>query len=913
MALISTRHWLRSARLILWVEMLGRAAWPVLALGAALLAAALLGLPAAFPGWLHLLLLPAAGIALIFLAVRAAATVRPPGTAEAERRLEQDSGLLHRPFAVLRDRPAGAGDAQRALWHLHRTRAEHALTRLRLRAPRPVLAAADPFALRAAAALLLASGLVVAGPDAGRRLADALLPGLPDLLGGAAPSIQAWVQPPAYTGLPPIFLPPHGGKVPVPSGSRLSVSVSGLHGRPHLTLGGARLAADPLGNDSFEAIAAVTASGRLAVASLFLGLANWDLTVIPNEPPSVAWAALPGRAGTSLATRLPWQVAQRYGVAALQAELRPQNRPDLPALSIPLPLPGTPKKATGTAMPDLSANPYAGLTMTGRLRARDVSGQQSDSEATDFVLPARTFHQPLARAIIDLRRRLALHPEALEEAAADLAALAEAPVGNPPPAGLAAAGITLNLSAAAALLTQDRGHQPGPEAVAAAQDRLWTLALALDGALPDGATRELAEARENLRRGLEDRAHGNLNDRELARRLDALRDALDKRLADIARQAMKQGALQQFDPRSQHLSSNAMDRLMDRLQKAMQEGRIDDARRAMAQLEHMMDQLKNAHIMTQEQARQQQEQAKRGRQMQGAVQDMVQREGTLLDHAQSRARQALPDQPPAGLFDPNFTQQFRGFEFQAPDPSQDEPPQDNSALPDDRTAPPIAQGEHPPGQPPGDAGASRRGFVTHGDRAPDQPPPPPDQAAPEAPSPPSQQQDARIQRALHRALDALSQAFAESGHKPPHNFADAGHAMDDAAQALSRQNDPQARDAVARAIAALQQGAQDMQRQMSEGAGAGLQLTLQPGKSGGQEGEESSDDPEEGQGGRKKDPFGRQVDGNGTVADDPSLRVPDEMEQGRSRAIQQELRKRGADRQRPKGELDYIDRLLKPF
>jgi hypothetical protein len=37
------------------------------------------------------------------------------------------------------------------------------------------------------------------------------------------------------------------------------------------------------------------------------------------------------------------------------------------------------------------------------------------------------------------------------------------------------------------------------------------------------------------------------------------------------------------------------------------------------------------------------------------------------------------------------------------------------------------------------------------------------------------------------------------------------------------------------------------------------------------------------------------------------------MEQGRSRAIQEELRRRGADRARPKRELDYIDRLLKPF
>jgi hypothetical protein len=37
------------------------------------------------------------------------------------------------------------------------------------------------------------------------------------------------------------------------------------------------------------------------------------------------------------------------------------------------------------------------------------------------------------------------------------------------------------------------------------------------------------------------------------------------------------------------------------------------------------------------------------------------------------------------------------------------------------------------------------------------------------------------------------------------------------------------------------------------------------------------------------------------------------MEQARTRAIQEELRRREAERTRPQPELDYIDRLLKQF
>jgi hypothetical protein len=53
----------------------------------------------------------------------------------------------------------------------------------------------------------------------------------------------------------------------------------------------------------------------------------------------------------------------------------------------------------------------------------------------------------------------------------------------------------------------------------------------------------------------------------------------------------------------------------------------------------------------------------------------------------------------------------------------------------------------------------------------------------------------------------------------------------------------------------------------------------------------------------------------GTSGADESgdVQVPEQMEEARTRAIQEELRRRGADRGRPQQELDYIDRLLRQF
>jgi uncharacterized protein (TIGR02302 family) len=850
---------LAGAHGVLWAERLAQAAWRPASLLLALAGLALLLPVGRLPLWLHLLLLAASLSALGLFAWRERARLQAPRAADAERRLELDSGVAHRPFATLRDRPADAAESQREAWAAHRASAAAALASLRLRGPRSVIPAADPFGLRVAALLLAVCGLVVAGPRAGDRLAEAFLPGLEGLMGAPDIHVQAWIQPPAYTGLAPIFLPQAGGPVTAPAGSRLSVSLTGGRRTPRLHAPGVAQKFERLGEDSYQASAPLQQGGPLRITRLFGDVAAWTLTILPNDPPTAHWPQPPSAAPKGLATRLPWQASQRWGVASLEAELQPAGRPDLPKLHVRIPLAGAPKEGHGEIAPDLSANPYAGVHMTARLLAIDVSGQHGASDPADVTLPARAFHHPLARAIADLRRRLALHPSERDDAASDLSAMAAAPLGAK--TSESPAGITLNLAAVAALLQVDRS-QAGLDQ---AQARLWTIALALDGALPDASQRALAQASEDMNHALDERARGRIGNPELAKRLDALREALAKRLADIAKKAQEQGALQNFDPKTNHLSSGAMDRMIRKMEQAAQEGRMDDAKRQMAELEKMLDQLNNAKIMTPEQARQQQEAAKRGRQMMGAVQDMVHRETGLLDHAQARAPAPMPGLPP----------QFRNFDLQHQDTTTDGP---------------DAQSD--PGQ-------------TEPQSAPPQPR--------DAENSSGQDQDARTQRALRRALDAMKQALKQGGAEVPKNFDQAGQEMDTASGALADREDHQASDAVRRAIAALQQGGRDMAKQMSKQGGGQMQLSLQQGSKGSPDGDDGDEQSGEGQESRNQDPLGRRVDGHGQIGEDPTLQLPKGMEEGRSRAIQDELRRRGADRARPQEELDYIGRLLKPF
>ena len=838
--------WRRLALGVLWLEFTVRLLW-LPAIGAAFcVGIALLGLVpegVVFPA-----LLSAATLAAIVLPLRRAWRRLPRPTHEdAERRLEHDSGLRHRPFAVLRDAPAdGTGNA--VFWRAHRASAAAALARLRLHGPNAALAARDPYAVRAAALLLLTAGVVVAGPEAGPRLLGAFIPGF--AAGAtAAPVLQAWLEPPAYTGMPPIFLPASGGRVQVPDGSKLNVSVTGGRFTPHLSLDGTGIKLAALEGASWQGHAVLHQGGALRLSRLFGATTSWTIDLLANDPPEANWAGPPSQAGRTLETRFPWHVAQRWGVATLQLELRPDLNPDLPPITLPVPLPGTPKDASGALQTDLSANPYAGVKMRAVLTARDVSGQTGASSPAFITLPQRDFKNALARAIVELRRRLALRQETAEDAAADLEALSPAPKtfeGH--------SGIWLNTQAVVALLRQSKTIAVLPEAEA----RLWIIALDLDGALPQDSQMALDRARADLRRALADHAAGKISDQDLARQLEKLRQALSQRLADMARQAAKDGKLEGFDPRGQHFEAPSLERALREIEKEAREGHADEARRRLGQLEKMLEKLPQARVLTPQQAREAQEAMKEQRKREDSVKDMIQREAGLMDSAQARAPRPPPMphnlhlQMPQGLFG-----QFGQIPL---------PPYGQQALP----------------------------------------PPPPDADTLEA-TEESREADAKTQRALRQAVTALQQAI---GPQAPAKLDAARKAMGEANEALVAGLEKPAREAEARAIDALRQGGQDMRRQAEQNA----QMAIVPGGEPGGE-DLAGDNPGGADGDGPTDPLGRPLHQGtgGKAADDNSVKVPDEMEAGRSRAIQEELRKRGAERARPKQELDYIDRLLKPF
>lgn len=158
---------------------------------------------------------------------------------------------------------------------------------------------------------------------------------------------------------------------------------------------------------------------------------------------------------------------------------------------------------------------------------------------------------------------------------------------------------------------------------------------------------------------------------------------------------------------------------------------------------------------------------------------------------------------------------------------------------------------------------------------------------------------ARDQEALRQLLDQLRGDLPGAvGDEARKSLDDAERAMGDAVDSLEQGDDRQAVDDQVRALDALRDGRRQMGRDMAEAEGRGQ------GDQAGREGRGADAD--------REDPLGRPTATDGPL-DGDSVRVPGAELGKRARELQDEIRRRSGERDRPAEELDYLDRLLDRF
>ena len=859
----------RLARAALFWERLWRALMPPLLVVGFFIALSFAGL------WLEVSRPWRIGGVVLF-AIALAASLLPflrlgrPSRKEALSRIDRASGLPHRPASGLDDALANAGGdpATLALWALHRQRLTRNIAALRAGLPSPRMVEFDRYALRAGVLVALVASAFVAGPEKYARVASAF-----DWRDNAIQSggyrVDAWIDPPLYTGRPPVLLKlgtakatdrEHPEKIAAPIGSTVIVRASGGDLRLE-TRGGleapkttAETAVPPPGSkpgapaavappptaaansvpDDHEHRLVLRGDAQLDIRRSDELLGIFDIAVIPDKPPQIALTDAP-RTNLRGTLTLSYKITDDYGAASAQADFadpridgaKGQPHSLVPPPRIALALPSGPGGLGETQTTiDLSDHPWAGARVKMTLTARDEGGNEGESVPIEITLPQKNFTKPLALALAEQRRDLVLFPDEKEQVETALDALMIAPR-----VFSTSASVYLGLDVAENMLRYAKSDAD----ILAAADLLWSMALQIENGDLSGAERDLRAAEKKLREALQH----NASDAEIRKLTENLRKAMNNFLKEFAQQQRQRNPQNPAaqTPNSQNaISRKDLQAMLDRMQEMARAGDRANAQKMLDQLQNTLD---NLAMARRQQA------------------DPAQRE---MSKALNQLDKMMRDQQ--NLRDETHRQGM-GRQGQQGQQGQDQMGQDQMGQ-DQQDQQDMS------GQQPGAESQNGNGDLT------------------------------QRQQALRNQLEQLQKRLQQTGQGEK-GLDEAGQAMRQAEKALrqgSQQGNSAAVGAQGRALEALRRGAEQLsQRMQAEGKGNG-------------QGSQGSPQAEQ-EGGT--DPLGRPMGGD--PAFNPYSRY-DPMgipAAERAQHVLEELRRRLSDPARPREEMEYLERLLRRY
>ena len=263
-----------------------------------------------------------------------------------------------------------------------------------------------------------------------------------------------------------------------------------------------------------------------------------------------------------------------------KAEPRPLFEP--PQFPLVLPNART-RNGVGQTVKDLSEDPYAGADVTLTLTAKDEAGNEGKSEPFNMRLPERLFTKPLARALIEQRRVLALDANQNAQVYTALDALMIAPELFTPETGH-----YLGLFSVSRQLEAARTDDALREVVAS----LWALAVTIE----DGNIRDVDKALRAAQEALKQALERGATDEEIKKLTDNLRAALDNFLRQLAEQFRNnpQQLARPLDPNTKMLSQQDLKSMLDRLERMSRSGDKDAAKQLLEQLQQMLENLQMA-------------------------------------------------------------------------------------------------------------------------------------------------------------------------------------------------------------------------------------------------------------------------------------------------------------------------------
>ncbi|MDC1499792.1 TIGR02302 family protein [Octadecabacter sp.] len=794
-------------------------------------------------------------LALLWTLYRGIRRLNWPSEAEAVARV--DARLVGRPIAALNDVQAiGADDVgSQAIWDAHLVRMQEKTRDARAVEPDLRVSSNDPYGLRYIAVLFMVVALLFGSIWPVGSVAEA---GTGTELLATGPVWEGWIEPPAYTGKPTLYLADIiANRVQVPQGSFITLRLYGQEGDlvVNETVSGRT---DDLGaatdqQQGFE----VTQAGRLEIEGE--GGATWQILLLEDEAPTVELTG-PIEADAQGEMSQPFSAMDDYGVlagvATIELNLEGVDRrhgltiePDLRTvivIDLPMPFSGDRADFEEFLIDDFSEHPWANLPVVLTLQVEDGLGQTGASDPENIILPGRRFFQPIARAVIEQRRDILWSKANAPRAAQVLRA-----VSNRPDELFPDETTYLRLRAIIRRLEAMETSGLSDEVQDELSLALWELAVQLEeGSLADARAR-LERAQERL----EEAMRNGASDEEIAELMQELREAMSDYMQQLANEMEPSDNDGTDQPDQQQngetITQDELQALMDRIQELMEEGRMAEAMELMEQLNELMENLQ----MTEG-----------GEGGEGGPRTPGQQ--SMEDLAETlRDQQDLTDEAFRDL-----QEQFNQGQEQVQDPGD--------------------QSGQQPGQQQGQGqgqGDNTQGGLT-------------DESGQGGEGGGGAQSLAERQQALRDGLNQLRNGLpglsGDAADNAEQSLERAEGAMDGAEDALRDGDLAEAIDQQAEAMDALRDGLRNLGQALAENQ----MDELEEGQGTQTGNAEGRPEPE------RRDPLGRQIGNSGQFGTEESM-LQDKINR-RAEELLQELRNRSADQERPQLELDYLRRLL---
>ena len=588
----------------MWVQALVRAFWPfasILCVGVGL---ALLGV---FDGlsvdaiwFVGLGILSACGVGFVYGCLR---FVRPSLMMAIE---QLDQTHRHHPLSVLLEQDfarsqMGADPQVAYLWQQHKDRMQQDAATLRPIMPRIDISDQDTFGLHYSALLVLVLGVLFGSID---RISSvgSIDQGAPDIAGVVPWEI--WITPPEYSKRPTLYLNDLRDR------DRLGVLPHSLvqirlYGQP-----GDYLVEETVSERTQDAPTAsasvqefrIETQGTLAVSGD--NGARWTISLDQDAAPSVTInggfeTEFFGQSQLSFTAQDDFQVndvgAQvMLDLDRVEREFGLSAAPDLDqskAFDLPLPITGRSQAFDEIWTEDFSKEPMLHLPIVVTLSATDALGQIGHAVLTDVVLPGRKFFDPVAASLIEMRRDLLWSLENGDRVSRMLRAVSYAPAG-----AFRSETDYLRLRTILRQLEMYQARDLLRAKRAELADALWDLALSIEEGDVNDALERMRQAQERLSQAMRDGA----SQPEIEKLMQELRQANENYIRQLRQQAerdqtRKNQDLAQNSPQDQmQMNQSDLDKMMDRIQELMEQGRMAEAQQALEELQRMMENMQVA-------------------------------------------------------------------------------------------------------------------------------------------------------------------------------------------------------------------------------------------------------------------------------------------------------------------------------